>query len=163
MLKIGVVSDTHLPRRGRQLPPQLLEGLKGVDRILHAGDINRDWVLYELEELAPVEAVAGNTDDQDLQQWLGMKRIIRVGEVRIGLVHGHGESGTTLERARRAFRDEQVQGVVFGHSHIPFVEEREGILYLNPGSPTDKRRQEHFSFGVILVEGSRLQGEIRYF
>lgn len=163
MLRIGVVSDTHMPRKGTQLPQQLLEGLRGVDRILHAGDINRDWVIYELEELAPVDAVAGNTDDAYLQDWLGTRKILQLGEARIGLMHGHGEGSTTLERVRKAFDGEQVHGVVFGHSHIPYKGEREGILYLNPGSPTDKRRQERFSYGMIQVEGSRVRGEIRYF
>jgi putative phosphoesterase len=162
-ITIGVVSDTHIPKKSRDLPEAVMEGLKGVDLILHAGDINKDYVIYQLEEIAPVQAVAGNTDDDYMCSLLGRKKIIDVGHCRIGLIHGDGEKGTTLERAVKAFEKDGVNCIVFGHSHIPFNEYRNGILCFNPGSPTDKRRQEHYSFGLIHIEERKINGEIIYF
>lgn len=162
-MKIAVISDTHIPRKSKVFPLKLLEGLKGVDLILHAGDINRDYVLYELEEIAPVQAVAGNTDDDDMVEWLGRKRTVQVGNFRIGLIHGDGSSGTTLERVRKAFEGDAVDCVVYGHSHIPAREVLDDVLYFNPGSPTDKRRQRFFSYGLLDITDKGLMASIQYF
>ena len=89
-MKIGVVSDTHIPSRARTLPKALVEGLFGVDLIIHAGDLLKDYVLYELEEIAPVEAVAGNNDDYYMQSMLPHKKVINAGRFRIGITHGSG-------------------------------------------------------------------------
>jgi putative phosphoesterase len=163
MMTIGVVSDTHMPGKTAKFPEELLKGLEGADLILHAGDINQDHVIYQLEELAPVAAVAGNTDDWWMERALGSKKLIRAEDAVIGLVHGYQGPGSTLERVKRAFAGEQVNCVVFGHSHIPFQEVIDGVLYFNPGSPTDKRRQEMFSYGILRVSGTCIEGEIRYF
>ncbi|MCX7920782.1 MAG: metallophosphatase family protein [Clostridia bacterium] len=163
MVKIAVISDTHIPKKSKSLPQVLLDGIKGVDMIIHAGDINRDYVLYELEEIAPVHAVAGNTDDEYIEKMLGKKKIVTVGECRIGIVHGDGTSGTTLERAVRAFKGENVSCVVFGHSHIPVNNVMDDMLCFNPGSATDKRKQEYFSYGILTIDGGNIQGEIKYF
>jgi putative phosphoesterase len=161
--RVGVISDTHIPKKSKNLPDALIDGLKGVDLIIHAGDINKDYVIYELEELAPVLAVAGNTDDEGMWMTVGRKKIVPVGECKIGIIHGDGANGTTLERARKAFENDDVDCIVFGHSHMPFNEHINGILFFNPGSPTDKRRQEYYSYGIIEVEGKTVTGEIKYF
>ncbi len=161
-MRIGVVSDTHIPRKARALPEALLQGLEGVELIIHAGDINKDYVIYELEEIAKVEAVAGNTDDDYMAGMLGKKRTVEAGGRRIGVIHGDGPSGTTLERVKKAFAGEKVDCIVFGHSHIPFNQVIDGVLYFNPGSPTDKRRQERFSFGILEVCGEGIKGDIRF-
>jgi len=163
MIRIGVVSDTHIPRKSKILPQELLDGIKGVDLIIHAGDINKDYVIYELEEIAPVEAVAGNTDDEYIWEMLGRRKIITAGQHKIGIIHGDGASGSTIERVKEAFQGCDVSCVVFGHSHIPFYEKYEGVLYLNPGSPTDKRRQSNFSYGIITIDSANITAQIIYF
>lgn len=163
MYKIGVVSDTHIPSRSRTLPKALMEGISGVDLIIHAGDLLKDYVLYELEEIAPVEAVAGNNDDEYIRSMLPNKKIIKAGRFKIGITHGYGRGSNTLYAALATFMRDSVDCVVFGHSHIPFNERVNGILCVNPGSPTDKRSQKHYSYGIIKVEDSDISAEINYF
>jgi putative phosphoesterase len=151
------VADTHLPRFGRSLPASLVEGFREVDLILHAGDLTQAFVLDLLGELAPVHAVAGNNDGPDLAERLGRRRVVEVEGIRIGLTHGdRGRGRTTPLRALSTFEAESVDAVVFGHSHIPIVE-RHGTRWLvNPGSPTDRRRQPAFSYGLLDVAGTEL-------
>lgn len=156
-LTIGVVSDTHLyatSARSR-LPDTLLTELAaaGVGCILHAGDILAPWVLDRLQEIAPVIAVYGNGDPPELRAALAPSRVVVTGAHSIGLVHGHeGRGATTPSRAVRAFSGlDEVRTVVFGHSHHPLSTLVGGILAFNPGSPTDKRLQPLYSFGLLRV------------
>ena len=121
--------------------------------------ITGDWTdplaLTLLEAVAPVEGVAGNNDGPALHERFGTRRVLDFGGVRIGLTHGHlGPGSTTPERARRAFEDEQHLGaIVFGHSHIPLVERVPSDTWLvNPGSPTDRRRQPACSWALMTIE-----------
>lgn len=150
--RIGVLSDTHMPRRAAGYPEALLQAFRGVDLILHAGDLTTLRALEPLRALAPVVAVAGNTDDAAVRAALPTHRVIEAGGYRIGLTHGHlGPGATTPERARNTFSDVHV--VVFGHSHAPCCEQREGVLLFNPGSPTDRRAQPLFSCGILHLDG----------
>jgi putative phosphoesterase len=148
-MRIGVISDTHLSARVTKLPDSLVAGLQGVDMILHAGD----WVSLEtvdlVEQLAPCEGVAGNNDGEEIMERFGKKKLIELGGYRIGIVHGDGIRKTTEERAREAFRQDQPHIVIFGHSHIPYLQTIEGMLMFNPGSPSDKRRQPQYSYGIL--------------
>lgn len=159
-MKIGVLSDTHIPGRGRVLPARIFDAFADVAMILHAGDVASLQVLDDLRTLAPVYAVRGNVDPPELWPQLPMRREVSAGEVRIGLIHGHGTLGRTEERAREAFRDADVACIVFGHSHDPLCEMREGVLLFNPGSPTDRRRQAQHSYGMLTVTGTHVEGEI---
>lgn len=151
-MRIGLVADTHMTARAAGLPRALVEGLRGVDLILHAGD----WVSPEsvelLERIAPVDGVAGNNDGEALVRRFGRRKIVGCGGCRIGIVHGDGMRGTTERRARDAFRDEPVDLILFGHSHNPLLEREGGIWLVNPGSPTDKRRQPAYSYAILTVE-----------
>ncbi|MBC7326567.1 metallophosphoesterase family protein [bacterium] len=158
-MKIGVISDTHIPTRADQLPEAVFQHFKGVDLILHAGDIEDILVLYDLQEIAPVKAVAGNMDPYEVKEELPMKRIIKVGSVSIGLIHGWGDPKGLPLRVLEAFMGENVQCIVFGHSHQPFNEERQGILLFNPGSPTDKIFAPYNSIGILYI-GKEIKGEI---
>lgn len=160
--RIGVVTDTHIPTRGRFLPPVLFHLLAGSDLILHAGDIVVENVLEELSHIAPVEAVAGNMDPLSLQEKLGRCKLIQTGAVSIGLVHGDGAKGLTPYRAFETFARHRPEMVVFGHSHLPLLERREGVILFNPGSPVDPRRNFAPSCGVISLEGSFVHAEIVY-
>ncbi len=159
--KIGVVADTHVPVRAGHLDPKIFELFDGVDLIIHAGDLVEDHILEELEALAPVAAVAGNMDPPELKKKLGTEKLIRLGSgLSLGLMHGAGAPWTMPDLAFRRFSSAGVAGVVFGHSHEPFLEEREGILLLNPGSPSDPRREGYSSCAFLYVADGRLRGEI---
>jgi putative phosphoesterase len=161
---LGVVADTHLPRFGTRLPRALLDGLAAArpSLILHAGDHTTTLAVEQLAEIAPVEAVAGNNDGPDLVERFGTIRRLTVGGVRIGLTHGHvGRGRTTSERAASLFLSEPVDVVVFGHSHQPLWRPpRDGApALLNPGSPTDRRREPSWSFALLEI-GERIRAQI---
>ena len=161
-MRIGLVSDTHLPRFGKALPRALVQGLRRhpVDWILHAGDFTAPEVADWFRALAPFAAVAGNNDGPDLVDQFGRRRILELAGVRIGLVHGDGARGTTLSRVRATFAPGEVDVVVFGHSHQPFCTFEEGRWLINPGSPSDKRQQLTYSFGVLTIADGRIQPQI---
>jgi putative phosphoesterase len=163
---LGVVSDTHLPKFGRALPPPLVRGLRqaGVEMILHAGDVTEAFALELFEQIAPVVAVAGNNDEKALRKHLPERRIIEAERVRIGLVHGHaGPQKTTPDRAFHAFDGEAVDAIVFGHSHIPYNRRHEGVLLFNPGSPTDKRLNPRYTYGILHIGGDRIDAKLHYY
>lgn len=159
---IGVISDTHIPKKAKVLPEIIFETFRGVNQIIHAGDIMSMEVLYKLEELAPVTAVAGNGDSPEMLEKLGDKKIITIGNFKFGLFHGHGEKGKTIERVIKCFEDDTVDCIIFGHSHIPYCQLYGEILLFNPGSPTDKRRNTDYSFGLIEIEET-IRPRIVYF
>lgn len=160
MITIGVIADTHIPLRGKKLTNVILQKLAGVDMIIHAGDLCRDYVIYELEEIAPVYAVLGNNDDEYLEAMLPLKRIINVEQCNIGIIHGHNYAGTAAINATKAFKGDNVDCVVFGHSHIPVNKVLDNVLYFNPGSAMDKRRQKKHTFGLLRVCDKNITGEI---
>ncbi|MDD9267942.1 metallophosphoesterase family protein [Paenibacillus sp. GCM10023248] len=161
-MRIGIIADTHLSARAQKLPDALLAGLQGVELILHAGDWVSEHVVDLVEEIAPCEAVAGNNDGPEIVERFGRKKIVTAGGYRIGLIHGDGFRKTTEERAREAFREELPDIVIFGHSHIPYQQSVEGMLMFNPGSPTDKRRQPRYSYGIIEL-GATIQAVHHYY
>jgi putative phosphoesterase len=151
---IGVLSDTHIPRKAAALPGAVLRALEHADIIIHAGDISDISVICALEALAPVTAVAGNADPPELQKLLGRRKLITPAGFCVGVVHGDGKGDKTADRAARAFENEYTDIIIFGHSHIPFCGIHLGRLLFNPGSPTDKRRNTYYSFGMIAINGS---------
>lgn len=152
-MKVGIVSDTHMPGHAKPLPKKLKTGIRDVDLIVHAGDWQTPEVLEQFQEIAPTEGVTGNVDSAEMNRMLKPKLLLELKGFRIGIVHGHmGKGRTTPERARNAFADEEVDLIIFGHSHIPFNEVVDGVRLFNPGSPTDKRRQPRFSYGVLTLE-----------
>lgn len=162
--RLVIIGDTHLPRFGRAPPAPLVEALREADRILHVGDHTQPFVLDLLEAFAPTDAVAGNNDDPALVRRLRTSKVVTVEEVRIGMTHGHlGPGRTTPDRAFGAFASPQrgsPHAIAFGHSHQPMVERRDGIWMLNPGSPTDRRRQPSFSFLRVEVDADQLRPEL---
>ncbi len=160
-MKIGVISDTHIRSSAKLLPNIIHEVFEGVDMILHAGDILIEEVIIELETIAPVYAVAGNNDSYDMLNKYGTKRIIEVDGKRIGLTHGTSR-GRTYMNAYYEFADDNVDCVVYGHSHKPHNEVIDGILFFNPGSPTSRRFEPRYSLGLLHVDKD-IKGEIIYF
>jgi len=161
--EIGVVSDTHIPARGLHIPSKVFQLFDGVQLILHAGDLVEDTVLEEFRALAPVEAVAGNMDRGLLQKSLGRTKLIKIGSLSIGLLHGDIE-GRRIDpdQVSGLFKPEKPQAIVFGHLHEPISEMHKGILFFNPGSVIDPRRSSKPSCGRLLINGSEISGEIFY-
>ena len=154
-MKIGLVGDTHLPRFGRRIPLALANGLREerVELIVHVGDFTGPEVPALFEAIAPLEAVAGNNDPPALRERFGHRKILDVAGTRLGVIHGDGRAGTTVSRSRAAFADDPVDVICFGHSHQPLCERRDSVWLVNPGSPTDKRRQPRYSYAILDIEG----------
>ena len=136
---LGVISDTH-----GTLDARVADVFAGVDRILHAGDVGRQQVLWELQTIAPVTSVAGNVDrwEPSADELPGLQSMV-VGGLRVALIHVRGE-------LPRHVADES-DIVVFGHSHLPLVDRQAGVLWVNPGSATQPRRSP-IGRSVALIE-----------
>ena len=156
-MRIAVISDTHLPRGRRRLPDRCVAELKAADLVLHAGDIATVAVLEEIESIGPpVHAVLGNVDEPALlDRGVPLTRVVEAEGARIAMVHDAGPAGARWERMRARFPDADV--VVFGHSHIPLHDARDGFQIFNPGSPTDRRRQPQHTMGVAEVDGGAVR------
>ena len=146
---IGVISDTHVPRF-KGIPDAVWQHFADVEHILHVGDLSVLSVLSELETIAPVTAVQGNVETEEVILKLPIKRELTIGSCRIGMVHILGDSKTHERVARREFPNARV--VVFGHSHIPYNQEHDGQLVFNPGSANDRRRQPQCSIGMLTID-----------
>ncbi len=154
-MRVGVVADTHL-RRGwsRRLPAAALAELERADVILHAGDLVIPEVLDQLRALAPVHAVLGN-NDTELVGALEEEVALDLEGVAVAMVHDSGPRTGREARLRRRFPDADV--VVFGHSHIPWdAEGLDGQRLLNPGSPTERRRQPHKTMATMDLADGRV-------
>jgi uncharacterized protein len=151
-MKIGCISDTHIPTRMNKLPDEVAEAFKGVNLILCAGDLEVESVLDDLEAIAPVKAVAGNMDRHLDSIRCPNRRVVEAEGHRIGLIHGWGGPDDIAVRLADEFAQSRVGAVVFGHSHRPTVETREGILMVNPGSPTDRMFAPYRSVAIMHVE-----------
>ena len=146
-MKIGIISDTH-----GQVPNAVHDALAGVDHILHAGDVGPMDVITELETLAPVSAVLGNTDytiqlpQMSVQTFGGQKF----------LVHHIVDLPVPSQLVRVAIADEQPNVVVFGHTHMPYNEHHDGVLFLNPGSVSNPRGGNAPSVAIVECNESSL-------
>ena len=155
-----VLSDTHLPKHGRSLPRLLLDDLETADVIIHAGDFAAFDIYNDLCQFARVHAVHGNVDDQELQRVLPRRTLFQVLGRPVGLIHGDGAVGSTVSRAQAAFREDDVDMIIFGHSHQPLSTFDNDTLLFNPGSPVEKRSSARFSYGRLrLNDVGRLVAE----
>jgi putative phosphoesterase len=152
----AVIADTHMPRRARALPEGLIPHLQRADLILHAGDLIAPTLLEELAAYAPTRAVQGNLDPPEA----GLPETLefQFGGVRVAVIHDSGSRKGRRNRMRRRFPDARV--VVFGHSHVPWLEDEDGLMLLNPGSPTDRRRQPDHTFALLRVEDGEVAAGI---
>lgn len=155
-MKIGVVSDTH----SREIPKQLLEDFKKVDLILHAGDFCSLKDLEKFKKLKTVDGVQGNMDDPDIRKLFPVKKILTFGKISIGLFHGEGPPKTILERVKEQFVHDQVDCVIFGHSHIALNQKEGNVLYFNPGSPNDSITAPACCYGILDLAPSGISGQI---
>ena len=147
-ITLGVISDTH-----GLLRPEAVEALRGSRRILHAGDIGGPEILEELAKIAPVTAVRGNVDTASWARTLPETEVIEAGGVSIYTLHDRGQLDLKPEAA--GFRV-----VVYGHSHQPKIEEKNGVLYFNPGSAGPRRFRLPVSVGRLKIKAGKVEAEL---
>jgi putative phosphoesterase len=148
--KVGVLADTH-----GQLRPGALEVLASCDLFVHAGDVGNPEILERLQAIAPVFAVRGNVDRGSWAVALPETQVVPVEEVQLYVLHDLNE--LEIDPIAAGF-----QAVISGHTHQPFVEERSGVLYLNPGSAGPRRFTRPISLARLDVRGRALNAEIIY-
>ena len=151
-MKVAVLSDTHMPANSHSLPPGLVDRLKGVNLIVHAGDFTEEFVIHELEQIAPVECVAGNMDSSKIRRRYPDKKILALCNFRIGLVHGCGAPDNLIDYVKGVFQGEPLDCIIYGHSHIPSIDYIDDIIYICPGSPTDKVFAPYNSFVMLEID-----------
>jgi putative phosphoesterase len=181
-MKIGIIGDTHIPALSPLLPARIRELFKGLDIILHVGDICELYVLQEFQETYTLTfAVSGEEDSEAVRHYLDEKRVVKFGERRVGMIHGH----QVEEQYRKAmsglrrwlghkpepvswpslmlgeFEEEEVDAIVFGHTHQPYVKMHGPVLFFNPGSalPGPDR---HPSVGILDIGKRNITGKIVY-
>jgi putative phosphoesterase len=156
--KILVLSDTHIPRAAHDLPKEVYEAIGTVDMILHAGDFVERDLFHKLSALKETKAVYGNMDPKELRDILNPKDVIRIGRFKIGLIHGYGPPRELISMTRQQFSG--VDAIVFGHSHAATNIVKDGVLFFNPGSPTDKIFAAYNSYGILEVGDKSIEGRI---
>jgi putative phosphoesterase len=155
-MRMLVLSDTHLPVRARRLPESVRRAAEAADLMVHAGDWVVASVLDDLLQYGPVVGVWGNNDGDDLRSRLPEVARFTEEGVRFAVVHETGQSQGRDARMDAAYPETDV--LIFGHSHIPWDSTTSrGLRLLNPGSPTDRRRQPVGTFLTLDVEGGELR------
>jgi putative phosphoesterase len=158
-VKIVVLADSHTRGPSRPLPQSAWPYVETADHILHAGDVCDPALLDELKSFAPLTVVIGNSDGHEVRAWGATDEAhVELGGVTIAMVHDSGPKHGRWERMRARFLDARV--VVFGHSHMPLLEDRDGLMLLNPGSPTWKRRAPFTSMGILWIEDGEVEAEV---
>ncbi len=145
---IGLISDTHIPDRGKALPAKVFESFENVDMILHAGDVTSTEILDRLSKIAPVTAIQGNTDRMAGLE-LPRHEVIDANGLKIGITHGEVYPRGDSQQLAYIAKQMNVDILVSGHSHQPKIEQIDGVLLLNPGSPTVPRLADRT---VMLLE-----------
>lgn len=159
-MKIVVISDTHIKREEKWLPREAEKALQEADLMVHCGDFVAPFVYERLKNLnkkGKLIAVHGNMDAPELVSILPAKITFEAAGYRIGVTHGFGSPQNLVDVVKHEF--EGVEIILFGHSHSPINEVKEGILFFNPGSPTDKRFAPFNSYGVLEL-GQEIKREI---
>jgi len=145
---IGVISDTH-----SLLRPDALAALQGSDHIIHAGDVGDSHILDKLAAIAPVTAVRGNVDQGAWAKDIPPTNVLEIGEISIYVLHRLQDLDLKPEAAKFA-------AVVYGHTHVPKSESKNGVLYFNQGSAGPRRFKLPVSVGRLLLTNAKLESEI---
>ena len=151
-IKIGVISDTHIPDRSEHIPGIVLDVFKQVDLIIHAGDVVSLGVIDELKSVcAKVVVVVGNMDQDAVRKKYPVKQVLEILGHRVGLMHGVGPALYLPQLLKDVFKDDGCDLIIFGHSHKSMNERIDGVLFFNPGSATDLTA-EYNSYGIIKLK-----------
>jgi putative phosphoesterase len=155
-MQLLIISDTHLPKRARDLPAEVWNEVDRADVVIHAGDWVEPPLLDQLEARAKrLVACWGNNDGAELRRRLPERADVTLGGLRFTVTHETGASGGRDARMAKLYPDTDV--LVFGHSHIPWdTTAATGLRLLNPGSPTDRRRQPYCTYMTASVDDGAL-------
>jgi uncharacterized protein len=148
MFRVGLISDTH-----NLLRPEAVDFLRGSDCIVHAGDVCDPSIVEQLAALAPVTVVRGNNDRGAWAQRLSETELVQVGDIFVYVIHDLAQLDLDPEAAG-------VRAIVSGHSHKPHVEQRDGVLYVNPGSAGPRRFRLPIALGELIVRGDAVSARI---
>jgi len=158
---IYVISDTHIPERISSLPQKFIEKVKKGDLILHAGDFTELKTYRDLECLATLYAVCGNMDYPEIKRLLPTRKVLEFSGCKIGLIHGFGSPFNLAKKVQREF-DENLEVIIFGHSHSPYNLKHGETLLFNPGSLSGNLFSWLKSYGILNMEEGKIWGEIIY-
>ena len=158
-MKIGVISDTHIPIFSQNLPKKVFEYFNDCDLIVHAGDILELSVIEELSTIAETKAVCGNMDGYEVRQKLPEKIIFTAAGKQIGLVHGKGSAAKIIDTVKEMFK-KKLDIIIFGHSHISCSKIINGTLFFNPGSASSDMLSYSGTFGIIEIIDGQVSAEI---
>lgn len=175
-MKIGVIADTHIPDLRRSLPARVMEIFSSVEIVLHAGDITSLDVLQQLQESVSLTfAVYGEQDSAEVRSYLQESQVLEFGGLRVGLVHGNREArGGLNERIAKLLRRDpynpefiqyllarfnNVDAIVFGHTHVPYAKVHEGVFLFNPGSINPANSTEP-SVGLLEITTRGIRGRV---
>lgn len=155
-MRVLLIADTHVPLRARDLPAEVWAAVESADVVFHAGDWVGTELLDEFEDRsARLVACWGNNDGPELRKRLPERADVALAGVRFTVVHETGAAAGREARMSRRYPETDV--LVFGHSHIPWDSTGpSGLRLLNPGSPTDRRRQPHCTYMTVTVSGGAL-------
>ena len=157
-MQIGVVSDTH-----GSIHPEVFSCLKGSRLILHAGDIGGEDIITELETIAPVKAVTGNTDVFPITERFKHTEIIEISGKKVYLIHRYMEGGGyKVPSVVKDIEEKEPDIVVFGHTHMQHAQVSDGRLYFNPGSAGQRRPGKRLGAGIIKINESTIDHQIFY-
>jgi len=161
-MRIGVISDTHLPYLTKDFMDLVKDRFAGCQLVVHAGDFTSPEVYYYLNEIASgnLVAVYGNMDPPELRKLLPEKRIFEVLGVKIGLIHGWGAPYDLEEKIKGLFHAEGLKCIIYGHSHNSTNHKQGDVLFFNPGSPTDRYHAKVNSIGYLIIQYDEIKGEI---
>jgi putative phosphoesterase len=152
---IYLISDTHVPERREEIPKEFLTQLKEEDIVLHAGDWTSGNTLKLLQQKAKVFGVWGNMDDGAVRKELPEKTIVEIQGFKIGITHGFGAPEGMVEKVRSKFTEE-VNMILFGHTHVPHSKEKDGILFYNPGSLSFNNDRRELTYAILEIKGGEL-------
>lgn len=148
MIRIGLISDTH-----GLLRAEAKAALAGCARIIHGGDVGDPLILDELAAIAPLTVVRGNIDESLWADELPETIVLEIEQVRVGVIHNLAQLDLRCAVA-------QARVIVYGHSHKPKVEERDGVLYVNPGSAGPRRFKLPVTVGILTIESGKVSAQI---
>ncbi len=159
---IGLLSDTHIPDHAKEIPDQLKEVFRGVDLILHGGDIYSVSVLDQLEQIAPVQAAIGDDDPYTTvkDNRVKYKHTLNIDDINIWLIHQKPDPLPTISQ-KAPLLSQPPDVIIFGHTHMAKVDNSQNILLVNPGSPTFPHyRLELGTVGLLSIDSGKFEAQI---
>lgn len=163
IITVAILSDTHIRKNFDKIKPFLENKLNDIDFIIHAGDFTNPELLPYLKTNYKVIGVSGNNDKEKTRELLNEKEIFILENYKIGIYHGHGIFKNTLDNVLDVFKNDDLDIIIFGHSHKPFLTTKNNILIINPGSPTSKRKERFFSYIRLTLSESTINVSFDFF